>query len=61
MVVIADIDTAAGREVAEHTLGLPKAELWILSSSAPADNLDFQQFGAAATGWVTREQFDPLS
>jgi hypothetical protein len=61
MVVIADIDTAAGREVAEHTLGLPKAELWILSSSAPADNLDFQQFGAAATGWITREQFDPLS
>jgi hypothetical protein len=61
IVIIADIDTAEGRSVAERALDLPQTRLWLLSSNAPADNRDFQQFGIAAAGWITRQQFFPLS
>jgi TrkA-N domain/RyR domain len=60
VVVVADIDTPEGRAVAERTLDLPKTQLWLLSSNAPADNRDFQQLGATAAGWITRQQFRPL-
>jgi hypothetical protein len=59
IVVVADIDTPEGRRVAERALDLPKTQLWLLSSTAPADNRLFQQLGAAAAGWITRQQFLP--
>ena len=58
-VVVADIDTPEGRRVAERALDLPKTQLWLLSSTAPADNRLFPQLGAAAAGWITRQQFLP--
>jgi hypothetical protein len=57
VVVVADIDTAEGREIAERALNLPGGKLWLVSSSEPVDSSDFQQIGAAATGWITRQQF----
>jgi hypothetical protein len=57
LVVIADIDTAEGRNVAERTLDLPDVRLWLLSSNAPAPNQDLQKIAVAATGWVSRRQF----
>ena len=58
-VVIADVDQAEGRKVAELALSLPDAALWLVSSGYPLQFPDLAQFRTVfehAAGWVTREQ-----
>ena len=62
-VVIADVDTAEGRKVAELSLSLPDAALWLVSSGYPLQFESLQQLRPVferAAGWVTRAQVHGL-
>jgi hypothetical protein len=61
IVVIADIDTEAGRKAAELTLKLPASALWLVSSDYPQQLREGRPLGAiweGAAGWVSREQLN---
>jgi hypothetical protein len=59
IVVIADVDTEAGRKAAELTLKLPGSALWLVSSEYPQRLREGRPLGPiweGAAGWVSREQ-----